>query len=250
MFLNSTDVKVYPTGYRKNNIGDVNSGMMTEKNLTYLKKLSENAKFNSYFKASKDVNSNTYIFDLDLEGYHFEFGLDPEGLKDTGLLISDEIWAYIELKPQNINLDETTLLLSPIDESNNNNVLDVEDNDVMVFKGLGLVLGSTLPSPLPTFRIQLFKTQLDETDPENPLYKWVLCNNKNLKLQSNEISNDAEGNKNITEQFDTKVINIKEMIQLNGVNAGNNKLLGSKTINGVVTLVWVDEYDGTYEEIS
>jgi hypothetical protein len=245
MFLDSTDVKVYPTGYRKNSIGDVNSGMMTEKNLTYLKKLSENAKFNSYFKASKDVNSNTYTFDLDLEGYHFEFDLDPEDLKDTDLLVSDEIWAYIELKPKNINLTETTLLLSPIDESNNNNVLDVEDDNVMIFKGLGLVLGSALPSPLPTFRIQLFKTQLN-----NSIYEWVLCDNKNLKLQSNEISNDAEGNKNITEQFDTKVINIKEMIQLNGVNAGNNKLLGSKTINGVVTLVWVDEYNGTYEEIS
>jgi hypothetical protein len=48
MFISSGNIKVYPTAFRGNTSGDTNSCLMSEENITNLRRVSGIDKFNNY----------------------------------------------------------------------------------------------------------------------------------------------------------------------------------------------------------
>lgn len=252
MFLDSTNLKVFPTSYRGTEVNDLNAGFMSEENLTYLKRLSENNKLNNYFKCDTSV-TDKYTFDLTLYGYRFVFTLDltDAAFQSGGSLAPAANYSlYAIIKPtQNTiteNETETFQTLTPV-SGTNEGLISILDDENDKFEGLEIIKSATAPS------IDYIYQELFHCEGNS----WVLSNtHSNLKIQSNEISNDVNGTKNITEEFDATVINLDNTnghIIKNGQYAEvpNHNQIGVN-YNGYVLsldsnneLIWRAPYDGS-----
>lgn len=231
-FFNSVDIKVYPTAYRDSSANDLNATLNSEYNLNYLKNLSDNNNLNNYFTCSISTSDNitNWSFNLTLKGYHFKFILS------SNLLDNNDTAIYAAIKTTGDN--ENYALLPYTGESISS--LDVEDE----FKGLCIT--STEPNSNDITYIQLLEKVEDN---------WEVCEHKNLKLNSNEIKN-LNKDKNITEEFDTNIINLDNTnghIIKNGQNVEvPNHNETDVNYNGYVLslddnnqLIWRAPYDGS-----
>ena len=249
MFVSSENIKVYPTAFRGSDSRDTDSCLMSEKNITGLKKISSIDGFNNYVNFIE--NGGDYKVDLTLSGYRFTFNFsvvnaNPGGVGHTSG--NDVLYAGIKI----VN-DE----LYPNTETTNR-VLD----EAGKFKGLTITYSES------DFDDNFIYIKIGYWDSSNTTWKPFTTNN-NLKLLSSEISNDNLGTKNIREQFDTNVANITTenvtTINLN-TNTGNiyknnqsviippytntgqhstvNKVL---SVNASGALYWRETYDGTVE---
>jgi len=214
MFLESERIKAYPTTYRPSAANDVNAGLMTERNLTYLKKLSSYTKCNSYFDCNEYTQNekNYYSFDLTLAGYHFIFTLNSDDLEE----FNDNVYAYINLYTDaNVENENTNTLLP--NGSETINILDVEDEEEkLYFKGLTF-----------TDSIQGIIASADILLLHKNNNIWKVANNRQVKLKADEIANNVVSEsvttiKNITEQFDTDNIDVASTATINDALITNN----------------------------
>lgn len=258
MFIDSSKIKVFPTAYRATDI-DTNSCLMSEQNLTYLKKLSDEDYLNSYF--TYQTSEDTYNFNLTLAGYHFIFTLTkfeietflPQNWEQSTQALTIPIYASISLRNLiNDNNQFTTL----VDVQNGNvAILDASDE----FKGIHI--GEELNNSQNVLLLYINIVVEDEIVSYNIVVNDA--NNK-CKLKTDEILNsynvDTREQTSIDKQFNTKKIildstngniikNGQSVIVLPYNSDNVDYVLSVTIIDNIPTLVWRAPYDGSLSNV-
>lgn len=209
MFISSGNIKVYPTAFRDNASGDTNSCLMSEKNITNLKKVSSINNLNNYVNFIE--GSGDFTVDLTLSGYKFIFNFsNVSSLSHTSG--RDDLYAGIKIVNDELYPNTGTA----------NRILDENG----AFKGL------TITDNVSDFDNNFIYIKIGYWNSSNNVWNPFTTNN-NLKLLSNEVANDNLGTKNLSEQFDTNTVNANT-INANTINAN---IINATTIN-------LDDSDG------
>lgn len=212
MFLKSNEIKAYPTSYRDAIAKDINSGLFTERNTVYLKKLSQFEELNNYFTCN-NIQA-PFTFDLTLYGYNFVFTLTANQLDE--FITNGKVFAYIELEALTLATDETTYILVPINKAEeDNNIIDkqVSDNPV-TYEFKGLCFSGTEPTSSSSHiykSIQLLE-YVDNA--------WKTCKYKDLKVDVTEIRTSTG----------TVPTNLTDFLSITTINAS---AISATTINVV-----------------
>ena len=186
MFISSGNIKVYPTAFRDNASGDTNSCLMSEKNITNLKKVSSINNFNNYVNFIE--GSGDFTVDLTLSGYKFIFNFsNVSSLSHTSG--RDDLYAGIKIVNDELYPNTGTA----------NRILDENG----AFKGL------TITDNVSDFDNNFIYIKIGYWNSSNSVWSPFTTNN-NLKLLASEVSYDNLGAKNITEQFDTGTLNVSD----------------------------------------
>ena len=202
MFISSGNIKVYPTAFRDNASRDTNSCLMSEKNITSLRRVSSIDNFNNYVNFTD--SSGDYIVNLILSGYKFIFNFsvvnaNPGGVSHTSG--RDDLYAGIKIVNDELYPNTDTA----------NRVLDENG----AFKGL------TITDNVSDFNNNFIYIKIGYWNSSNNVWSPFTTNN-NLKLLASEVANDNLGTKNISEQFDTNTLNATTL---------NSTTINATTIN-------------------